>query len=366
MDEQSIWARVLAQVSEGLQLGKLMDFLRHKMVPVHRSTAWYLFGGMVLFLFGVQVVTGALLLIYYRSGPESAFESVKFIVSEVPFGWLVRSVHSWSANLMIALLFAHMFSTFFLKSYRSPREFTWVTGVLLLFLSLGMGFTGYLLPWNELAYFATKVGTQIAGAVPFLGSFVMRVLRGGDDVTGATLTRFFGFHVFILPVALFVVLGLHVFLVQLHGMSKPVKVEEEEKRTARPCGQVPFYPNFLYRDAIAWLSVLAVLFGLAVLAAWELGIKANPLAPAPAGIMPEWYFVFMFETLKLFPSHVLGIEGEQMAIVGFMVAGLFWLFVPFLDRTGVGRRTRMFTAVGILAIAYIAATTVLAYMIHRG
>ena len=147
---------------------------------------------MTLFLFGVQVFTGILLLLYYRPSAAEAYESVQFIVTQVEFGWLIRNVHSWSANLLIGAAFAHFFSVFFLKSYRKPRELTWVTGMLLLFLMLGFGFSGYLLPWNELSFFATKVGTGIAGAMPLVGRFLLRLLRGGDDVTGATLSRFYG------------------------------------------------------------------------------------------------------------------------------------------------------------------------------
>jgi len=351
--------------NDRLDFQKAIDFARHKMVPLHRNTIWYLFGGMVLFLFMVQVVTGALLLTYYRSGPESAFESVKFIVSEVPFGWLVRSVHSWSANLLIALLFTHMFSTFLLKSYRSPRELTWMTGVILLFLSLLMGFTGYLLPWNELAYFATKVGTQIAGSVPFLGSFIMRVLRGGSDVTGATLTRFFGFHVFVIPALLALVIAVHVYLIQKQGMSKSLGVEVKEKTAGRKSPEIPFYPDFIFRDLIAWLCVTVVLVSLAVLSAWQLGTKADPLSSAPAGIRPEWYFVFMFQTLRMFPSKIGPMEGEQLAITLFLLAGVFWLFVPFLDRwTFPGPKARIFTVIGILAIVYMGTMTLIVYLRH--
>ena len=179
-----------------------IELAEHKEVPQHRHSIWYYFGGMTLFLFIVQVVTGILLLLYYRPSAENAFESVQFIITEVEFGWLIRSVHSWSANLLILALFIHMFSVYFMSAYRAPREMTWVTGMLLLFLSIGFGFSGYLLPWNELAFFATKVGTDIAGALPVIGDFTVRFLRGGDDVTGATLTRFFGFHVAVLPALL--------------------------------------------------------------------------------------------------------------------------------------------------------------------
>ena len=162
--------------------------LRKKTVPLHKLSYWYFLGGITLFLFVIQVLTGILLLLYYRPGANEAFESVQYIMTRVRFGWLIRSIHSWSANLMIFTAFAHMFSVLFLKAYRKPRELTWVSGVILLFLVMGFGFSGYLLPWNTLAFFATKVGTEITGQVPAIGKPLMIFLRGGEEVTGATLT----------------------------------------------------------------------------------------------------------------------------------------------------------------------------------
>src|SRR5689334_13590445 len=167
-------------IDERLAVTAVAEIARKKEVPLHRHSIWYYLGGMTLFLFGVQVVTGILLLLYYRPSATEAYESVQFIVSQVPFGWLIRNMHSWSANLLIGLAFAHFISVFFLKSYRTPREMTWLSGILLLFLMLGFGFSGYLLPWNELSFFATKVGTGIAGSVPLVGHFSLRLLRGGD------------------------------------------------------------------------------------------------------------------------------------------------------------------------------------------
>src|SRR5215510_4333288 len=197
-----------------------------KEVPRHRHTIWYYFGGMTLFLFTIQIVTGILLLLYYRPSAENAFESVQFIMAEVRFGWLIRSIHSWSANVLIAVLFIHLFSVYFLRAYRRPRELTWITGVLLFFVILAFGFSGYLLPWNTVAFFATKVGTEVAGVVPVAGRFMVRFLRGGDEVTGASLTRFFGFHVAILPAVATLIVGIHLLLVQRHGMSIPLSAKE--------------------------------------------------------------------------------------------------------------------------------------------
>src|SRR5438067_2115454 len=179
-----------AWLEKRIGLSGLAALAREKRVPVHRHSLWYYLGGMTLFLFGVQVVTGILLLLYYRPSSGEAFESVQFVMARVPFGWLIRSIHSWSANLLVFVLFAHMFSVFFLRAYRKPRELTWLSGMLLFFLMLAFGFSGYLLPWNTLAFFATQVGTEVAGRVPVVGGFTLRLLRGGDQVTGGTLTRF--------------------------------------------------------------------------------------------------------------------------------------------------------------------------------
>ncbi|MEX2090461.1 MAG: cytochrome b N-terminal domain-containing protein, partial [Bacteroidota bacterium] len=219
---KTLWNRTFAWIDERVQLSDVMSFLGKKSVPVHRHSVWYYFGGVSLFLFIIQVVTGILLLLYYKGSEELAFESIQFIMAKVEFGWLIRSIHSWAANLFILSAFIHMFSVLFEKAYRKPRELTWLSGMILLFLGMGFGFSGYLLPWNEVSFFATKVGTDIAGVLPVVGEPLMVFLRGGEDVTGATLSRFFGFHVAVLPGIFTVVLGLHLLLVQRQGMSKPL------------------------------------------------------------------------------------------------------------------------------------------------
>ncbi|MCK4893789.1 MAG: cytochrome b N-terminal domain-containing protein, partial [Calditrichia bacterium] len=166
---KKIGQKIYAWVDERFELSPILKFMSEKNVPVHHHTAWYYMGGVTLFLFITQVVTGILLLFYYRPGADSAYESMRFILTKVNFGWLIRSIHSWSANLMVFFVFVHMFSTFFTRSYKKPRELTWLTGFVLLALSLGFGFSGYLLPWNELAFFATKVGTDIVGVIPLIG-----------------------------------------------------------------------------------------------------------------------------------------------------------------------------------------------------
>lgn len=362
----------MASLSELLRLPALYEWLdrrlplsaarqaaAEKTVPVHRYSVLYYFGGMTLFFFLVQVVTGILLMLYYRPGAEEAFESVEFIMTTVPFGWLIRSLHSWSANLMVFFAFVHLATVYFTKSYRKPRELTWVTGVLLFFLTLAFGFSGYLLPWNQLAYFATKVGTEIAGVVPVVGEWTVRFLRGGDRVTGATLSRFFGWHVAILPALTLLLLGFHLLMVQLQGLSVPPGRQKEAER--RP--PMKFFPHYALRDLFGWLLALAVLASLAALFPWELGEKADPFAPAYSDIKPEWYFMFMFQTLKVVPGgSIFGLEYEAIPILLFGLAGLALLAVPFLDRK-VERegKSPLFTVVGVAACVYIIALTAWGY-----
>lgn len=341
---------------------ELREVLRHKQVPVHRHTLWYYTGGFTLFLFLVQVVTGILLLLYYRPTSNEAFESLQFIVTRVEFGWLVRSVHSWSANLMVFSLHVHLLAVVFLRAYRRPRELTWLTGMALFFIVLAFGFSGYLLPWNQLAFFATSVGTEIPGAVPVVGPFLVRLLRGGSDVTGATLTRFFGLHVAILPLLTTIFLGLHLALVQKHGMSVPLSVEAAD-RAGRPPRFIPFVPNFALRELIGWLVAVAILAALAAFLPWELGVKADPFAPAPAGIRPEWYFVWMFQTLKVLPAHVLGIEGELFGVLAFGVLGALVVFLPFIDRRpGQGRIGKLVPWAALAGLLYLVAMTAWCYL----
>lgn len=355
-------SRLGGWLEERLGLSDVREFIAHKTVPVHSGTMWYYFGGITLFLFVIQVLTGILLLLYYRPTTTEAYESVQFIVTRVQFGWLIRNIHSWSANLMIFTAFVHMFSVVFLRAYRRPREITWLSGIALLGLALGFGFSGYLLPWNTISYFATKVGTDMAASVPGIGPPIARFLRGGDDVGGATLTRFFGFHVAVLPGLTTVLLMVHLALVQKHGISSPPWVERRYAASGGRVPQMPFLPNFFLREMMAWYGALGVLGALAALFPWELGAKADPFASAPAGIRPEWYFLAPFYTLKLIPSHVLFMEGELLGLIGFGVLAAFWVLLPFwaTDRRGF-ERTRLVTGVGVLLLAYLATFSLLGY-----
>ncbi len=357
---KTILSSIYKYIDERVHLDALVEYMGKKYVPLHEHSIWYYFGGVSLFLFIIQVVTGILLLLYYKGSEELAFESIQFIMSRVQFGWLIRSIHSWAANLFILAAVIHMFSVYFEKAYRKPREITWVTGMLMLFLGLGFGFSGYLLPWNELAYFATKVGTDIAGVVPVIGKPIMIFLRGGEDVTGATLSRFFGFHVAVFPGIFTVLLSIHLLLVQRQGMGEPLGMKHAPGSEER---RMPFFPNFLLRDLLLWLIVLNVLAILAVFFPWELGVKADPFAPAPEGIKPEWYFMFMFQTLKYLPAEILFIEGEVLGILAFSLAFLLWFLVPFWDKKSArGEQNRFVNYLGLFAILYILLFTILGWL----
>ncbi len=317
------------------QITPLIEFLRHKEVPRGpHSMVWYYLGGTTMFFFVVQIATGVLLLMYYQPGEATAYESIRYLTIKVPFGWLMRSVHCWSAHLMIISLVTHMFSTMMLKAYRPPRELTWVTGYILFALTLGFGFSGYLLPWNKLAFFATSVGTDLVKSVPLAGNWLLQVLRGGPDVTANTLYRFFALHVVILPLAFVALIGVHLLFVQRQGMAPPLGAK------GAPRG-IKFFPSFALRDLLLWLACFMVLLVLAVFIPygpgipgmdWELGEKADALAPAFPGIKPEWYFLWEYQLLKEFPPHVLGMEGPQLCLLVVSLLLGIWAIIPWLDR----------------------------------
>ena len=339
---------ILAWFEDRFGLRPVMSFMAKKEVPCHKHAFLYYTGSSILLFLGIQIVTGVLLAFYYQPTLAEANASVTRIMTELPLGWLIRSVHSWSATFMIGTVFVHMLGIAFTKSYRKPREATWLTGFFLLVVSLAFGFTGYLLPWDELSLAATKVGTNIPKALPFIGAWLTQVLRAGEDVTGDTLSRFFIVHVCVLPLALLAIMGIHVFLVQRHGMSVPLEAERDKLKVPA----LPFWPNFAFREAGVWLVLLGVLLTIAVFAAPGLGPQADLMAPAPEGIKPEWYFLFLFQTLKLFPARILGLNGELVALLIMMAGMAAVLLVPFIDNRPLERKGKVVTALAWAGLAY--------------
>ena len=362
MTTKSLASNVYDWVDERLGLSEMAAFARHKTVPVHAQSFWYYWGGISLFLFLVQCFTGVLLLVYYRPGAE-AYESVRQITFVMNFGWLIRSAHSWSANLMMFSVLVHMFSVYFMKAYRKPREFGWLSGMALLGLASVFGFSGYLLPMDELSYFATKVGLQIPVAIPWIGPAIATMLRGGPVVTEFTVQRFFALHVVVLPALFIPLLAFHLWLVQRHGNAVP---PSEEAKPASQRKSIPFMPTFLRKDLAMWLITLNVIALLASVFPWALGKQYDALAPAPAGIHPEWYFMSPFEMLKILGSFLSGEVGEIAGILLFTLGIVLWIMIPFYDNSKEsGQRARTAHYFGLLAIFALVATTVVGYWTIR-
>ncbi|MBI5821712.1 MAG: cytochrome bc complex cytochrome b subunit [Verrucomicrobia bacterium] len=356
---KAFFSSIYAWADERLGLEEWVQFAKHKTVPVHSQAFWYYWGGLSLFFFVIQCVTGVLLLLYYRPGPE-AYDSVRQITYDTDFGWLVRSVHSWSANLMVAAIFVHMFSVFFMKAYRKPREFGWWSGVGLLGMTMIFGFSGYLLPMDELAYFATKVGMEIPSTMPVIGPKLADLVRGGPDVNAYTVQRFFALHVVVLPAIFLLLLGFHLWLVQKHGNAVPPS--EEAKPEAQRKSE-PFVPTFMMKDFAMWLVAFNVLCVLAFLFPWDLGPQADVLKPSPLGIHPEWYFMSQFQVLKIFGDWFPGTLGEILGIGVFTGGMVLWFLIPLYDNTKeAGRRARRATYFGLFALIALMVTTIWAYL----
>jgi len=212
-----VWKRIYDWLDERVGLQGMYKNLLDR--PEPRGSWWNTLGSASLFLFVLQGVTGIFLTTYYTPSPDHAYDSITYIMNSVAFGWLIRGIHHWGATLMVVVVFIHLLRVFVTASFKYPRELTWLIGVGLLILTLGMGFTGYLLPWDQRAYWATTVGTQIAGTAPWIGEFILKALRGGSELSALTLQRFFSAHIWMLPVLLGGLIGVHLFLIIRHGES---------------------------------------------------------------------------------------------------------------------------------------------------
>jgi quinol-cytochrome oxidoreductase complex cytochrome b subunit len=212
-----MWKKVYEWLDERLDFNGLYKGLLDR--PEPEGNWWNTLGSASLFLFVMQGLTGIFLTVYYTPSPDHAYDSIQYIMNDLAFGWLIRGIHHWGASLMVLVVFIHMVRVFVTASFKYPRELTWLVGIGLLLFTVGMGFTGYLLPWHQQAYWATTVGTRIAGSVPFIGDFILKVLRGGPDLSALTLQRFFSAHIWILPGLLAALIGAHLYLIIKHGES---------------------------------------------------------------------------------------------------------------------------------------------------
>ncbi|MXV76197.1 cytochrome bc complex cytochrome b subunit [Candidatus Poribacteria bacterium] len=308
-------------LNERLPLGEFSAHLR-KPLPKHINLLFSL-GSLAMFLLLLQAATGAFLAFYYSPSPEHAHNAVTYISTEVPFGAFVRGLHHWGASAMVIIVVLHLLRVVLYSSYKAPRELTWIFGVLLLLIVLGFGFTGYLLPWDEKAYWATVVGVEIASTAPGLGDFVAKVMRGGAEIGAVTLSRFYALHTIWLPWLAFGLVGVHLFFVRYYGSSGTPKNTPEEMKTGKP-----FYPHQVFEDVVGMLILFVILAAVAIFVPVPLEDVADP-TNADYDPRPEWYFLFLFQLLKYFqgPFEIIG------TFVIPTVGMLLLLFLPFLDRS---------------------------------
>jgi ubiquinol-cytochrome c reductase cytochrome b subunit len=291
---------------------------------------WQTLGNLLMTLLAFQFITGIALSMYYSSGPESAHASVKHInegfISNIPifgsinWGLAVRGIHVYGSSVLVCVTVLHILRVFFWGSYKKPRELTWLVGVLIFFVMLGFSFTGYLLPWDQKAYWATTVGTNMAGTIPGIGDSMLILIRGGSEVGSLTLTRFYAAHVMILPAALIILTALHLYLVRKHHIAGPVLPQKG--------ATVPFWPNQLFKDAVVVFFGVGIVIYLAAVNPPGLEGVANPtgtdLVPRP-----EWYYLGLYEMLKIMPA-----GWELMAtliIPGIVSVGM--ILLPWLDKS---------------------------------
>jgi ubiquinol-cytochrome c reductase cytochrome b subunit len=310
--------------------------------PLPRGTGWaFTTGSIMLLLIGVQFVTGIALAMYYVPTPLLAYDSVRFITDTLTLGWLLRGLHFWGASFIVVAAAVHMLRVFFYASYKAPREVTWLSGVFMLLLILAFSLSGYLLPWDQKAYWATTVTINIAAGTPLVGEQVANVLRGGTNLGALTLGRWYAAHVFLLPAALVVFIVAHVALMRRHGISGPLKVQNGPP--------VPFYPWHVIKDTLMMAAIFALLLTFAVQFPAHLDEIANP-ADASYIPRPDWYFLSLFELLKYFPGPYEPIA--TMVIPGLVVG--FLLALPFIDRSPERRpfsRARVGFTVTMIALA---------------
>ena len=314
--------RIAAFLESRLPLRIVENHLK-KRLPTHINWLFSL-GSMAIFLLILQAVTGAFLALYYSPSPDHAYDSVNYISHEVAFGTFVRGLHHWGSSALVIVVFLHLLRVVLYGAYKAPRELTWIVGVILFLVVLGFGFTGYLLPWDQKAYWATMVGVEIAGTVPLVGDFVAKILRGGEEVGAVTLTRFYTLHTIWLPWLAFALVGLHLFFVRYYGSAGLPQNRPEEMQ-----GGKPFYPDQLFEDAVAILVLFLVLAAAAIFVPVPLEELADP-TDASYDPRPEWYFLFLFQLLKYF-------EGPLEVIGTFViptVAIVLLLLLPFLDKRG--------------------------------
>lgn len=312
----------------------LRKSLRYRLAP---HVGWrHALGGIAYLLFLLLVVTGVLLAVHYRPSAQEAYSSIQHIVSEVTLGWLVRDLHAWAANLLVVAVLAHMARVFFAAAYKPPRETNWLIGVVLLFLVLAFGATGYLLPWDQWAYWTVTEALNAVAGIPLLGDAAAGLLRGDPIVSGATLSRFFAAHVIVLPWLALALLGFHFTMVRRHGVAPP------PRPPAVPGSGRRFFPNHLLRSFMVAVLVCALAITVAVFAPRPVGDPANP-GKLPETVRSTWVVVDVSRAL----THYLGWWG----FAGFTLLAIGLALLPLFDR-GPERQLRRRPAVTALGLVF--------------
>ncbi|MGE5245194.1 MAG: cytochrome b N-terminal domain-containing protein [Betaproteobacteria bacterium] len=303
---------------------------------------WFTLGSVLLMLLAVQIVTGAVLMMYYVPAPAYAYDSVRFIATRLTFGHILRGLHFFGASFVVIFAGLHLLRVLFFGAYKSPREVTWWTGILLLLVIMAFALTGYLLPWDQRAYWATVVTINIAKSTPVLGAWAADVLRGGPVIGALTLSRWFAVHVILLPAALVGLTAAHLYLMRRHGIAGHFKAKDGPER--------PFYPDHAWKDTLVVALVFAALISFAVFAKAPLDAMANP-SDASYTPRPEWYFLGLFQLLKYFPGRL-----EPVAANGIpALTILFLLLLPFLDRGATRHPLERRVVTGIAAFLVVGA-----------
>jgi ubiquinol-cytochrome c reductase cytochrome b subunit len=335
--------QVLSQVNDWLDHRTGLPTAIHQFLyeEIPASSGWHqVLGATAVFLFLVQAFTGAMLAFNYAPTPGDAYNSLRYILTEVTAGRLMRGLHHWGASMMIVVVVLHMIQVFLYGAYKKPRETTWIVGVVLLMLTLAYGLTGYLLPWDNRAYWGTVVTTKIAASAPLLGPYLTRLLGGEDSVGVVTFARFYGMHVLLLPPATLLLIAIHVYLVRKHGVA-PAPGDEL-------VATKKFYPEQVFKDTVAIFIAFAILFTMAIAVRVPLEQLADPTDTSYTP-RPEWYFLFLFQTLKLFsgPLEMVG----SVVLPGLAVLAL--ILVPFIDRGQMVKVTKRTFAALFVALAVI-------------
>ena len=342
-------ARILDWMDSRTGYRAIVDAILHE--PLPRGTGWvFTTGSVVTLLVGVQFITGIGLTMYYVPAPSLAHDSVRYVMTVLPLGWLLRGLHFWGASFLVVAAIVHMARVFFFGSYKAPREVTWLSGVIMLLVILAFALSGYLLPWDQKAYWATTVTINVAKSTPFIGEQIANLMRGGSDLGALTLGRWYSAHAFLLPMTLVMLLAAHIALMRKHGISGPL-------RPAAGPGPA-FFPWHVVKDTVMMAAVFASLFTVAVLVPAPLDAVANP-ADASYVPRPEWYFLSLFQMLKYFPG---ALEPVATMVIPGMVIG-FFLLLPFVDG-GEGRhpfrgRRRWISAVFVAIASGVAMLTAL-------